>query len=185
MAPARRTRLTLAAATLAIALLAAPGALGHATVSPAFLASGEEGELRLEAPNERDEPMTALAVRLPAGLEAAAGQPETPGWQLEADGPRVVWTGGPAAGGEVVLFRLRARASGEPGPVTIEVEQRYASGAVVRWSPPFTVLPAAGDAPRQYLGRALVAAAAGLVVVGGSLVVARRLRRRRPAKEGL
>jgi uncharacterized protein YcnI len=173
----RGGKLALAAAALVAALVAVPASPAHVTVTPAFLAAGESGVLSFEAPNERDEPMTALALSLPDGLRVSRGdQPETPGWQLEAGGSRAVWTGGAVPAAEVVVFALRADASGEAGAVAIEAEQRYASGAVVRWTPAFTILPGAG--PSQHLGRALVAAAVGVVVVVGSLLLARRLRRR-------
>lgn len=175
----RKTALVVAGA-VATALAVALPALAHVTVSPAFLAADESTTLAFDAPNEREaEPMNALAVTLPPGLATVSGdQPETVGWQLEVTDTEAVWSGGAVEAGESQLFELKVSASGEPTAVKITAEQRYASGASVQWTPAFTILPASGESPDQYIGRALVAAIVGLVLIGGSLVVARRLRQR-------
>lgn len=133
----------------------------------------------VETPNERaGAPMSALALALPAGLRAEpAGQPETPGWTLHAAGRTVSWDGGSLAPDASAQFRLRLEADGAPGAVSIPAEQRYADGRSVQWAPGFTVLPPADQAPRQHLGRALVAAVVGLAVIAFSLAAVRRLRR--------
>jgi hypothetical protein len=170
----------LVAIAILIALLVAPAALAHVTVTPAFLASGESGTLRFEAPNElEDEPMTGLVLRLPAGLRVEpSDQPRTTGWELEAAGGRATWSGGSLPPLATQVFELSVSASGEPGAVVIAADLLYASGAEVSWKPGFTILPAAGDSPSQRPGRALVAGIVGVLIVAASLVVAHRLRRR-------
>jgi uncharacterized protein YcnI len=168
------------AASLAVATLwLAAAARAHVTVMPAFAASGGEVIVTVDTPNERaGAPMSALAVTLPAGLRAEpADQPETPGWTLHAAGRTVSWDGGSLAPDASAQFKLRLEADGAPGAVSIRVEQRYADGRSVQWTPAFTVLPPAHEAPSQHLGRALVAAVVGLAVIALSLVAVRRLRR--------
>jgi hypothetical protein len=168
------------AASLALATLwLAAAARAHVTVMPAFAASGGTVTVTLDAPNERtEEPMTGLSLTLPPGLRAdPADQPETPGWTLHAAGRMVTWDGGSLAPAKSARFSLRLDARGAPGAVTIHAEQRYPDGRSLEWTPSFTVLPPAGEAPSQHLGRALVAAVVGLAVIAVSLLAVRRLRR--------
>lgn len=180
-----RTKALLGGVAAACALVLASPAAAHVTVTPAFLAGGETTVLRFDAPNEREsEPMTALAITLPAGLETnPSDQPVTDGWTLAISGNEAIWSGGSAAPGEPAVFELRVRAAGEPGAVTIEAEQRYESGASVSWTPSFTVLPAAEESPSQHLGRALIATIVGIAVVAAGLLVLHRLRRRSPGRK--
>jgi uncharacterized protein YcnI len=173
-------RHSVTAASLALATLwLAAAARAHVTVMPAFVASGGTVTVTLDAPNERaGAPMTGLFVTLPSGLRAdPADQPETPGWTLHAAGRTVSWDGGSLAPDASAQFNLRLEASGAPGAVAIRAEQVYADGRSVEWTPSFTVLPPAAEAPSQHLGRALVAAVVGLAVIAASLVAVRRLRR--------
>jgi uncharacterized protein YcnI len=163
-----------------VACLALPAAaFAHGTVTPAFLASGEQATVTVDAPNERpSQPMTRLVVVLPEGLSAAPeGQPETRGWRLRTEGRRVSWSGGSVPPDAPAAFALRLRADGDARTLTVGIEQHYPDGGVVSWQPAFTVLPATGSSPGQHPGRALVAAGVGLVVIGASLVLGRRLRR--------
>jgi uncharacterized protein YcnI len=168
------------AASLALATLwLAAAARAHVTVMPAFAASGGTVTVTIDAPNERaGAPMTGLSLALPSGLRAEPDeQPETPGWTLHAAGRTVSWDGGSLAPDASQQFTLRLEADGAPGAVSIRAEQRYPDGRSVEWTPAFTVLPAASEAPSQHLGRALVAAVVGLAVIAVSLLAVRRLRR--------
>ncbi|HEY7732887.1 MAG TPA: DUF1775 domain-containing protein [Gaiellaceae bacterium] len=160
-------------------LLAAGAARAHVTVTPAFLEVGVPATVTFEAPNERDEQsMTALVIFLPKGVEADSSQPEAAGWTLRADARTATWSGGSLPPREIGTFALRLRASGEPRAVSLTASQRYPDGRSVAWSPSLTIVPAAAEDPKQYPGRALIAAVVGLVVIGASLVLARRLRQR-------
>ena len=175
-----RMRHLVTAASLAFATLwLAAAARAHVTVTPAFVASGGTVTVSVDAPNERaGAPMTALFLTLPAGLRAEpADQPETPGWTLHAAGRTVSWDGNSLPPDSSAQFALRLDAEGAPGVVSFRAEQRYADGRTVEWTPAFTLLPPASEAPSQHLGRALVAAIVGLAVIALSLVAVRRLRR--------
>jgi uncharacterized protein YcnI len=171
--------LTTLVAAWGAAILTAGAARAHVTVTPTFLEVGKSETVSFEAPNERDgQPMTALVLSLPAGISAEGSQPATAGWSLRVEGQTVSWSGGSLAPRALATFAVRLRAGGEPRAVTVKAVQHYPDGGTVAWTPAFTVLPAAADAPQQYPGRALVAAVVGLAVIGASLVLARRIRQR-------
>jgi hypothetical protein len=161
-------------------LLVAGAARAHVTVTPTFLEVGVPTTVSFEAPNERDgHPMTALVIVLPKGIEGDPSQPEAAGWTLRVDGRTATWSGGSLPAREIGTFALRLRATGEPRAVSVTASQRYPDGRSVAWSPSLTIVPAAAaDDPKQYPGRAVIAAVVGLVVIGASLVLARRLRQR-------
>lgn len=170
---------TAAVSVALAALWLAAAARAHATVTPAFAPSGGTVTVTVAVPNERaGQSMTRLTVLLPPGLRVEPGdQPETPGWTLRAQDRAATWVSGSLAPDATARFALRLEAEGPPGAVTIRAEQLYPDGGSVAWTPSFTVLPAADQAPSQHLGRALVAAIVGLAVIALSLVALRRLRR--------
>lgn len=170
---------------LACALLAtlavAPAAAAHVTLAPPFLRAGGEATLRVEAPNERPEqPMTELALTVPAGVGIAGAESSGP-WRAAVAGRTVTWRGGSLAPGDTAVFRVRLSAPARAGAVRLLGAQRYPDGREVSWDVPLEVLPPGAAAPADGggLGAAgvLVAAVLGVGVVAVSLVVLRRLRR--------
>lgn len=165
---------------LGLALVLAPTAHAHVTVTPAFLTGGKASVLRFDAPNERDVPMTGLVITAPPGVDL---QPVAApaGWSLEVAGDVATWSGGSLAPDATATFAIEARAGRAPGTVAFRAVQRYADGRDVAWDVASTILP--GSSPKQHLGRAVVAAVAGAAVIGASLLVLRTLRRRGPLQE--
>jgi uncharacterized protein YcnI len=162
-----------------IAFAAAPSALAHVTLSPAFVERGVRTTVRFETPNEREgRATTSLRLEAPPGIELGTARAPT-GWELEVTGGTATWSGGRIAGEAVVAFPLEVTAGTGAGLQTFRAVQGYDDGESVRWETTLTVLPEpAEEAPSQRLGRALVAGAVGLVVIGVSLLVLWRARRR-------
>ena len=161
------------------ALLLAPTAFAHVTLSPAFVEAGVGSTIHFDTPNEREGRVTiSLRLAAPTGVElATAAAP--PGWELTLDDGVATWTGGRIEGTDVVSFPLEVTARTEPGNQTFRAVQRYDDGESVNWEASLTVVPATGDdAPSQQLGRAVAAGAVGLGVIAISLIVLWRVRQR-------
>jgi uncharacterized protein YcnI len=161
-----------------LVVLALPAAaFAHVTVLPAFVEDGQRSTLLFTAPNERaPHAVTELTVRVPQGMQISA-LPPPPGWRLVVSAGTARWTGGRTGPKQIDRFRLAARTDEAPQGVTLQAVQRYDDGARVRWSIPFTILPAA-KSPKEHLWPALIAGAAGLGLIACGLgLLARRARR--------
>ncbi len=161
--------------TVAVAIggLAAAGtAAAHVVATPGFLPSGSSESIAFSVPNERDDPMTAFALTVPAGLQIEHAH-EAAGWDESVDGSTATWTGGSAASGVEVAFGMTLRADAAPGVVELQAEQRYADGGVVSWPVALTVTPAT-ESPSQNLALAGVVALIGVLTVVAVVLLARR-----------
>ena len=146
------------------ALGAASAASAHVVPSPSYVESGTSGNVSLSSPNERDKPMTAFVVTVPAGLEIVHAHGPEP-WQASIAGRTARWTGGTLAPGAEATFGLLLQATtARPGTVSLTAQQRYADG-VVRWPVTLTVTPAAKKPSENF-------ALAGVIGVIGLLVIA-------------
>ena len=159
------------------ALLWAATASAHVVAMPAYLASGSAESITFDAPNERDDPMTAFSVTVPAGLEIEHAH-VVAGWTEQVEGSRATWTGGSLASRATADFGMTLRAGGDPGLVEIQAEQRYPDGGVVPWPVDFTITPAA-ETPTQNLAHAGVVGLIGVLVVVAVAMLA--WRRRQPS----
>jgi len=164
------------------ALVLTPAGLAHVTVLPAYLEDGRRSTLVFAAPNERPRhAVTGFTVTAPPGIELATASPPS-GWRLQIAARRATWSGGRAAPGETTEFRLAAMTEIAPTAATLVAVQRYDDGGTVRWSIPFTILPAANP-PKQHLWPAFIAGAIGLVAIVAVLWLL-RLRRRPTTDSG-
>jgi uncharacterized protein YcnI len=136
-------------------------ASAHVTVTPSYIAAYDTERFVFDSPNEREAPMTGLAVTVPDGFRIVEAGHE-PTWHPVVFGRKVTWSGGALAPAKDATFQLELKGPTRPGVVELQAEQLYASGAVVRWPIAFTVIP--GTKPSQHLGWAAVAAAAGLLL---------------------
>ena len=165
-----------------VVALAVPGASSaHVTLKPPFLRAGGEATLRVEAPNERPgQPMTQLALTVPAGVRIGAAEPEG-AWVPTVRGRTVTWRGGSVQPDEVAVFSVRLEAPAQAGAIRLLGVQGYPDGRDVRWDVPLEVLPPGAAAPADDDGLSaagvIVGALLGAFVVALSLVVLRRLRR--------
>ena len=168
----------LAGALLALVLPSV--GIAHVTVLPPYLEDGQRSTLIFTAPNERPpHSVTRLTVTLPAGIELE-GTSAPPGWKLDLAAGKATWSGGRTGPHEIGQFKLAAKTELAPTGVVLQAVQRYDDGGVVHWTIPLTILPAV-HAPKQHLGRALIAGVVGLVVIGVGLAVF--LRRQRTARD--
>ena len=163
-------RLVTAGTLLALVLPATAAA--HVTVLPTFLEAGKRTTLEFTGPNERaPHVVTRVTVTFPEGIRLSRAE-ATPGWTLTTSGSTAVWTGGRTLPSTVGVFRVAAETSDEPAGVTLRAVQRYDDGASVRWTIPFTILPAANP-PKEHLLPALLAGVVGLVVIVAGLAFLR------------
>jgi uncharacterized protein YcnI len=157
-------------------VLAAPAA-AHVIAKPSFVKGGRVSTLTLEAPNERNAPMTGLRVTVPEGFTIVSAR-STGAWSANASSRVATWRGGRLAGRRIQLFTLELRAPDRPGSVELDARQLYPDGEVVRWPVSVTVVP--GEEPSQNLGTALVAGVIGLL--GLTAVAVFLWQRRTPPK---
>ena len=172
-------RAFLAGAMIALALPSV--ALAHVTVLPAYLEGGQRTTLVFSAPNERPQrAVIGFTVTVPAWVELTAAPPPR-GWKLDVAAQRAAWSGGGrTAPGQTGEFRLSASTELAPTQITLVAVQRYDDGGTVRWTIPFTILPAPNP-PKQHLWPAFIAGAIGLVVIIGGLAFLRL--RRQPGSD--
>ena len=156
------------------AFLFAGTASAHVFPTPQFLPSQSTESVILDVPNERDEPMTGFVVTAPAGLEIEHAHPAN-GWDEEVYDSSARWTGGSLAGLATTRFGISLKAATEPGPVELETELLYESGALVRWPVPMTVTPAEAS-PSQNLALAGVVGLIGVLLVAAVALLAWRRR---------
>ena len=117
--------------------------------------------------------MTGFVVTAPAGLEIEHAHPAD-GWDEDVDGSSARWTGGSLAGLATTKFGISLKATTEPGPLELETELLYDSGAVVRWPVPMTVTPAAESASQNLALAAVVGLIGVLLVVAIAMLAWRR-----------
>jgi hypothetical protein len=168
----------LPALVAALALVHAAAPHAHVIPSPTFVESGATATVELAGPNERTEPMTGFAILVPDGIRILRAEPEGPWQVVEASASQTAWAGGSLAPNEEVTFRVELEATMRPGPTTLDAEQRYPGGDVVRWEVPLTVVPGAQERDPN-LAAALAVGAVGLLVLAAIAFFAWR-RRSRP-----
>jgi uncharacterized protein YcnI len=165
------------AISICSALALTGAASAHVFPTPQFIASGSTGDISLDVPNERKEPMTGFTITAGEGLTIEHAHPND-GWAEELSGSTASWTGGSIPHLAQTTFGISLRADAPPGPVAMQAEQLYDSGAVVRWPVSLTVVPAE-ETSSQNLALAAVVGLMGLLVVAAVAMVA--WRRRAPA----
>jgi hypothetical protein len=163
------------------ALALAGTAAAHVFGSPQFIPSGSTETITLDVPNERPEPMTGFVVKAPPGLEIEHAHPAD-GWTEEITGSTATWSGGPLAHLALTKFLISLKATAAPGPVALETELTYDSGAIVRWPVSLTVVPANENS--QNVALAAVVGLIGLLVVGAVTMLAWRRRTAVDVDEG-
>jgi uncharacterized protein YcnI len=164
---------SLAISVCSALLLAGPAA-GHVVPSPGFIEGGTRDSISLSVPNERDEPMVALSVTVPADFVIVHPHP-VDGWESGGDASTATWSNGSLDPGRVDEFGLELEAPTEAGSTTLHAVQRYPGGDVVRWPVVLTVVPAS-ESPSENLGWAAVTAGVGLLLVALIAMLAWRRR---------
>ncbi len=131
-------------AAVAVALVLAPAAFGHARVSPAVSLSGKLQLYSLAIPTEKAGLTTQkIVMTVPKGFGIDSFVP-APGWkqQIQQHGSgdsavveKVTWTGGNVPTGEDSLFQFLGQPANS-GTYTFDIEQTYSDGSIVDWSGP-------------------------------------------------
>jgi len=174
-------RAAFAALTAVVAATApASPAAAHVIPQPSFVETQSVATLALEGPNERDEPMTGFRLRMPSGITILSVRDHS-GWTEAIEDGEVVWADGSLAPGASETFHVELEAPDEPGALTLDAEQLYAGGEVVRWDVSLTVVPGPDEASGS-AGWALGIAAAFLVITSAIVLVAWRGRNPPPAE---
>lgn len=164
--------LAISACSALALVLAGPGA-AHVVATPPFVPSGSSESVTFSGPNERDAPMTAFALTVPAGLEIEHAH-ETEGWEESIDGLTASWLGGPLAPNDEIDFGVTLAAEVDPGVVQLDAVQQYPDGSTVSWPVALTITPAE-EGPSQNLALAGVVGLIGvLAVVAVALLAWRR-----------
>ena len=182
------TALAIAAVTV---MVLAPGAFGHASLSPPVVLEGHGQLFSLTVPTE-EEGLTTTQVELtvPEGFSLFSFG-ATPGWKRTAVSTgsgeerrvtSVKWTGGDVPHGEAAVFQFVGLPDGAENYRFI-VRQTYSDDSVVSWSgPEGSDKPAAAVDAKSSLGGggnstlaviALILAAVAVLVGLGGLVAGR------------
>jgi uncharacterized protein YcnI len=184
-APRRRCGSLAFVTVAAVALVAAPVAAGHGTLTPSTAAAGASQRFELTVPNDRlDADIVGVALALPAGAALESAEAEQPRWAVTSTETSVRWTGGPIERTTTETFAFVARVPTESGPVQFTLLETYDDGDAAPF--PMTVVtsgPAgAGDGGDDVVATiALVLAALALTVATIALALALRTRGSRPA----
>jgi uncharacterized protein YcnI len=165
--------LAISACSLLALALASPAA-AHVVATPAFLPSDSSRSITFTGPNERDDPMTAFALTVPAGIEIVHAH-EIDGWEESVAGSTATWVGGSLAPNEDVAFGMTLEADVEPGVVQLQADQRYDDQSVVSWPVALTITPAE-ESPSQNLALAAVVGSIGVLLVAAIAMLAWRRR---------
>ena len=126
-------------ATLALVLIPAV-ASAHVVVTPKQAGIGESVDFSTSVPNEKDQPVIALKLLIPAGLKEVSPNVK-PGWTVtvtpaDTDGDGVTeidWTGGSIPVNERDEFVFSAQVPASPTTLQWKAYQTYADGSVVHW----------------------------------------------------
>jgi hypothetical protein len=164
----------VAAIAALIGIAAAGPAAAHVIAGPAFVPSGSSESVMFSGPNERDVPMTAFTLTVPAGLEIAHAH-EVVGWDESFDASTATWLGGSLAPDAEIGFGITLDADVEPGVVELQAVQRYGDGAEVSWPVALTITPA-DESPSQNLALAGVVGLIGVLLVAAVAMLAWRRR---------
>jgi uncharacterized membrane protein len=168
-------RLGSAAALLVLALVAAPSARAHVSVTPGLLVTGGTETIVLTVHNDRRQPMTGFELTVPAGFAVAA--PAAPeGWSGEVGGRVARWSGGELAPDAPVSFEVSVAAPAVTGPAELRAGQVYANGDVLEWPLSLTVAPGEESSSESIGILAIVAVLVVLALVTVAFVFLRRRR---------
>ena len=151
---------SLRAISVCSALVLAPSAWAHLSVSPTHAATGEAVDLTFAAPNEDDSVgIDHVTIRVPAGFELDDAEAK-PGWSQSASADAVTWSGGNIPKGQFATFVVRGTAPKSPGTVTFNVLVGDRTGKSITYRVGLDVTKAGTrDSGARTLGEAALATA--------------------------
>jgi uncharacterized protein YcnI len=174
-----RARVAAAALAFAAALVAAPGAFGHGTLTPTSAQAGSTQTFDLTVPSDRlDADIVGVALRMPDDVQVEAAEAQQPLWTVVWDETGVRWEGGPIDRGGAATFRFTARMPADEGIVPVTLVETYDDGAAAPFELTIGVGGGAGGGSDGLALAALVVAIAALIASTAALALV--LKGRRP-----
>lgn len=160
----------LAIAAIAVAaLVAAPVAGAHGTLTPTSAPGGVTQRFELTVPNDRlDADIVGVTLELPQGSQLESAEAEQPRWAVTSSETAVRWTGGPIESSTTETFAFTARLPAESGPQRLTLVESYDDGD----GAPFPLTVVATGATAAGGGRDSTLAAVALALAVLALVVA-------------
>ena len=164
---------SLRAISVCSALLFAPSAWAHLSVSPTRVSVGEAVDLTFGAANEDDDlGVDHVTLTVPSGFDLDDAEAK-PGWTQSTSGDSVSWSGGRIPKGQYATFGIRGTAPASPGTVTFKVLVGDRSGKSITYQVGLDVVASTSrDDGARSLGKAATAVAllAGLLALAALFV---------------
>ena len=155
------------------ALVFAPSAWAHLSVSPTRVSVGEAVDLTFSAPNEDDDlGVDHVTLTVPAGFDLDDAEAK-PGWTQSRAGGSITWSGGRIPKGQYATFGIRGNAPKTPGTVTFNVLVGDRTGKSITYRVDLDVVKSTTrDNGARSLGKAAIAVAllAGALALVGLFV---------------
>jgi len=155
------------------ALVFAPSAWAHLSVSPTRVGVGEAVDLTFSAPNEDDDlGVDHVTLTLPVGFDLDDAEAK-PGWTQSRAGGSITWTGGRIPKGQYATFGIRGTAPKTTGTVTFNVLVGDRTGKSITYRVGLDVVKSTTrDNGARSLGKAAIAVAllAGALALVGLFV---------------
>jgi uncharacterized protein YcnI len=157
---------SLPAISVCSALVFAPSAWAHLSVSPTRVAVGEAVDLTFGAPNEDDAVgIDHVTLRVPAGFDLDDAEAKT-GWTQSRSEDTITWSGGLIPKGEYATFGIRGNAPKTSGTITFNVLVGDRTGKSITYRVGLDVVKSATrDNGARTLGKAAIAAALAAAVL--------------------
>ncbi|HZD74878.1 MAG TPA: hypothetical protein VE776_13515 [Actinomycetota bacterium] len=156
----RRIASVLAGALLLLAATV-QAALAHEEINPPTVETGKPHFLTMTVANEKEAPITKVAITIPEGAEVGESTHSPAGWKAAVSGSTVTWSSGSLAPGAFEQFGFEIEQPAQPGTLTFTVAMT-AGGDTEQAQVPLTVVApgAAGQASAPSVTAGAQAAAA-------------------------
>jgi hypothetical protein len=159
----------------AAALVLAPPAAAHVSISPKAVAAGSEVDLLFSVPNEADAAgIVRVTIGIPPDFELDDAEAKE-GWTQSRTGQAITWAGGRIPQHQFARFAIRGTAPERSETVLFNVLVGSRGGETTTYRIPIDVKKsAADDVGARTLGKAaliVAAAAAALALAAGFLAL--------------
>lgn len=149
------------------ALVFAPSAWAHLSVSPTRVGVGEAVDLTFSAANEDDAVgIDHVTLRVPSDFDLDDAEAK-PGWTQSRSGDAITWSGGRIPKGEYATFSIRGTAPSTTGTVTFNVLVGDRTGTSITYRVGLDVSKSTTrDNGARTLGKAAIAVALAAAILG-------------------
>ena len=111
------------------ALVVAPSALAHGTLTPVTATAGSTQSFELVVPADRlDADIVGIDLRVPPGVVVETAEARQPLWTVVWDEDVISWGGGPVDRGGAETFRFTARMPADAEVAEFELVETYDDG---------------------------------------------------------